>query len=117
MMSWLPLAMFLMFQVAPSKAPVPASPSPSPEVVAKLVERGKVVYRDQKCASCHLIGGVGNKRSVLDGVGSRLKPEDVRQWIVAPRKMKATVRKPDYSKLPPADIEALVAYLMTLTKK
>lgn len=108
------LATFVTLQ---APAPKPPTPAPSAEAQVRLVERGKVVYRDQKCAACHRIAGVGNTRSVLDGVGSRLKADAVRQWIVAPRKMKATVRKPDYSKLPPADIEALVAYLMTLTKK
>jgi mono/diheme cytochrome c family protein len=115
MVWFLPIVALLTVQA--QAPPAPAPPAQSPEVVAKLVERGKAVYREQKCASCHLIGGVGNKRSVLDGVGSRLKPADVRQWIVAPRKMKATVRKPDYTKVPAADIDALVAYVMTLTKK
>lgn len=89
----------------------------SPVVAAKQIARGKAVYAEQKCSSCHMVAGVGNKRSVLDGVGSRLKAADMRQWIVAPRKMKATVRKPDYSKLLAADVDALVVYLMTLTKK
>jgi cytochrome c oxidase subunit II len=90
---------------------------PQPDEVAKRLARGKVVYAEQKCAACHLIKGVGNKRSVLDGVGSRLKAAEVRQWIVAPRKMKPTVRKPDYSKLSAADLDALVAYILSLTNK
>lgn len=76
-----------------------------------------MVYAEQKCSACHMIASEGNKRSGLDGVGSRLKASDVKQWIVAPRKMKATVRKPDYTKMPASDLDALVAYLMTLTKK
>ncbi len=92
-------------------------PSPQPAEVATRIARGKVVYTEQKCSLCHQIAGVGNKRSVLDGVGDRLKAPDVRQWIVAPRKMKPTVRKPDYSKLRPADLDALVAYLMSLNNK
>ena len=85
--------------------------------LARQIARGQVVYGEQKCASCHMIAGVGNKRSVLDGVGSRVTEANLRLWIVNPRKVKPTVRKPDYSRLPAADVDALVAYLKSLVKK
>jgi mono/diheme cytochrome c family protein len=92
------------------------APPPAAEL-ARQIARGKVVYAEQKCAACHLIAGVGNKRSVLDGVGSRVTEANLRLWIVNPRKVKPTVRKPDYSRLPAPDVDALVAYLKSLTKK
>lgn len=86
------------------------------------VERGGAVYAAQKCSLCHAIAGVG-KKNPLDGVGSKLSTEDIHQWLVDPKaaaaKAKSTVKPlmKDYSKLPAADIDALVAYMKTLTKK
>lgn len=86
------------------------------------VERGMKVYEEQKCALCHSIGGKGNQKGPLDGVGSKLTAAELRQWLVDPKTMaektKAT-RKPPmkvYANLPAADLDALVAYLQTLKK-
>ena len=86
------------------------------------VDRGIVVYKAQKCNLCHIVAGEG-KKHVLDGVGTKLSAEDIRQWLVDPKaaaaKAKSTAKPvmKDYSKLPAADIDALVAYMKTLTKK
>lgn len=87
-----------------------------------LVERGMKVYAAQKCRVCHSIEGQGAKKGPLDGVGSKLSEDEIRQWLVdAPgmtKKTKAT-RKPlmkNYSHLPKDDIDALVAYMMSLKK-
>jgi mono/diheme cytochrome c family protein len=86
------------------------------------VERGKAVYTAQKCSLCHKIAGVG-KRTTLDGVGAKLNADDIRQWLTDPKaaavKAKSTAKPvmKDYSKLPPADLDALVAYMKTLTTK
>ena len=87
------------------------------------VERGKQVYVEQKCKLCHSIGGEGSAKGPLDDVGSKLKAEEIKEWIVnAPamtEKTKAT-RKPAmkaYPNLPAADLEALVAYMGSLKKK
>ncbi|MGD0102366.1 MAG: c-type cytochrome [Acidobacteriota bacterium] len=54
------------------------------------------------------------KKSVLDGVGSKLNSEDIRKWIRTPKGMKPnTVMKP-YSNLPEKDLDDLVAFIMTL---
>ena len=88
---------------------------------AALVEKGKAVYAAQKCSMCHAIEGKGGKTSPLDGVGKKLTADQIREWIVTPKaattKAKSTKKPlmPDkYSKLPPADIDALVAYMQTL---
>jgi mono/diheme cytochrome c family protein len=86
-----------------------------------LVEKGKALYATQKCSMCHSIGGVGKKTSPLDGVGGRLSAEDIRQWftdpVAAAAKHKST-KKPlmpaKFGKLPPADLDALVAYMQSL---
>jgi mono/diheme cytochrome c family protein len=78
------------------------------------VDHGREVYAVQKCALCHSISGIGGKKLPLDGVGSRLKAEDIRKWIRTPKEMKpATTMKP-YPNLPEKDLSDLTAFLMTL---
>jgi mono/diheme cytochrome c family protein len=90
--------------------------------VAATPEKGQQVFAAQKCSMCHSVAGKGNPKGVLDGVGSKYKPAELRQWIVNPADMAAkhnATRTPamkDFSKLPAADIDALVEYLATLKK-
>lgn len=88
---------------------------------AATIEKGKQVYSAQKCQACHSIGGVGNKKGALDAVGTKLKADEIRQWIVAAPEMTAKVkaeRKPAMKAytLPKEDLDALVAYLSSLKK-
>jgi len=85
------------------------------------VAAGEKVYADQKCAMCHSIGDKGNKKGPLDGVGTKVKADDIRAWIVDAKGMTAkmkTTRKPDMKAytLPKDDVDALVAYLGSLKK-
>ena len=86
------------------------------------VERGKKVYAAEKCQVCHSIGGVGNKKGPMDEVGSKLKPQEIREWIVNAPEMQATTkatRKPamkSYANIAKEDLDALVAYLQSLKK-
>lgn len=89
---------------------------------AAKVEHGQKVYAAQKCRVCHSIAGQGQKKGPLDGVGSKYKEDEMRQWIVnaveMQKKTKAT-RKPlmkNYDKLPKEDVDALVAYMLSLKK-
>jgi len=58
----------------------------------------------------------------LDGVGSKLSEAEVREWIVnavVMAKKTQSKKKPvmkNYSKLPKEEVDALVAYMMTLKK-
>lgn len=81
------------------------------------VARGKEVFSAQKCFMCHAAEGKGNKNAPLDGVGSKLKPEEIRKWIVSPREMKADSKMKAYPSLTADDLDALVAYLASLKKK
>ncbi|MFI5178283.1 MAG: c-type cytochrome [Vicinamibacterales bacterium] len=89
---------------------------------AALIAKGKQVYADQKCSVCHSIAGQGNAKGPLDDVGSRLKAEDIRAWLVTPKEMTQKTkapRKPEmkaYPTLPKADLDALVAYMLSLKK-
>ena len=87
---------------------------------AAAIEQGKKVYAANKCQMCHSIGGQGNKRGPLDGVGKKLTADEIRPWIVDAEKMTATTkasRKPvmkSYPNIEKADLDALVAYLHSL---
>ena len=85
--------------------------------------KGAKVYAAQKCSMCHSIAGKGSAKGPLDDVGSKLKAEEIRQWIVDPVAMTAkakAARKPPmpakYASLPKDDLDALVAYLSSLKK-
>jgi mono/diheme cytochrome c family protein len=84
-------------------------------------KKGEEVYAAQKCSMCHSIAGKGGKQSPLDGVGKKLSAEDIKLWIVNPTeaaaKFKSTKKPPmpaKYSKLPAAELDALVAYMVSL---
>jgi mono/diheme cytochrome c family protein len=88
---------------------------------AAQIKRGQEVYAAQKCQMCHSIAGKGGKQNPLDGVGAKLSAEDIKSWITNPAEMTAktkSTKKPPmpakYAKLPPADIDALVAYMQSL---
>lgn len=91
-----------------------------PGVAAAQADRGSQVYTAQKCSMCHAVAGKGNAKGPLEGVGAKYSAADLKEWIVNAKgmtgKTKAT-RKPvmrDFSALPAADVDALVAYLRTL---
>lgn len=85
------------------------------------VAKGEKLFADQKCTLCHSIGDKGNKKGPLDGVATKIKADEIREWLVDAKAMTAKTkptRKPEmkaYS-LPKEDVDALVAYLTTLKK-
>jgi mono/diheme cytochrome c family protein len=94
--------------------------------VAQDAGKGKQVYdaATPKCKVCHSVAGEGNAKGSLDGVGGKLKSDEIKAWMRTPKEMtekaKAT-RKPPMPPYPPekmsdADLEALTAYLLSLKK-
>jgi mono/diheme cytochrome c family protein len=83
--------------------------------------KGAEVYAAQKCQMCHSVAGKGGKLS-LDGVGSKLTAADIEEWITHPaeaaKKHKSTAKPPmrAYASLPKADLDNLVAYMLSLKK-
>jgi mono/diheme cytochrome c family protein len=83
---------------------------------------GEKLFTEQKCQMCHSIAGKGNAKGALDGVGSKLSADEIRQWIVDAPAMSAktkAARKPAmkaYSSLSKDQVDALVAYMQTLKK-
>lgn len=94
----------------------------------KLVNQGKKLYVTYKCDKCHQIAGKGSKKGPLDGVGAKLSAADMKRWFTHPVEMEAKLEKKPKGTdamsyalkskaIEPAEIDALVAYMMTLTKK
>jgi mono/diheme cytochrome c family protein len=87
---------------------------------APVTATGEEVYASQKCSVCHSVDGKGNKKYPLDGVGSRLSEEDIREWLLNPDAQQAKkgarplMRMPSYRSLPPEDVDALVGYVKSL---
>ncbi|MBI3402470.1 MAG: cytochrome c [Acidobacteria bacterium] len=91
----------------------------SPAAAQDKVTIGTGLISSQKCILCHSIGERGNKKGPLDGVGRKLKAEELRQWLTNPEEMRAktkATRTPAMKdqKLTPEQLDALVAYLETL---
>jgi mono/diheme cytochrome c family protein len=90
---------------------------------ATLVAAGEKAFAANKCTMCHSIAGKGNAKGPLDGVGSKYKAEEIREWLVNPTEMAkktGAMRKPmkkSYSTLPKEELDALVAYMSSLKKK
>jgi mono/diheme cytochrome c family protein len=93
-----------------------------PSAAAAQADEGAKVYAAQKCAICHSIAGVGNKKLPLDGVGSKLTAAQIREWMVNPidaAKKANSTAKPAmkaYPNLPKGELDALVAYMQSLKK-
>jgi mono/diheme cytochrome c family protein len=93
----------------------------TPAAAQDAVKKGQDVYAAQKCQVCHAIAGKGNKVNPLDGVAAKLSADEIKQWITHPTdaaaKAKSTKKPPmpdKYGSLPPADLDALVAYMQSL---
>ena len=84
------------------------------------VEQGAALFTTQKCTMCHSAAGKGNKKGALDNITAPKKAEHIRHWLIDPEgmrvQMKAT-RTPAMKpvKLSADQIDALAAYLMSLT--
>jgi mono/diheme cytochrome c family protein len=111
---------FRVLTIAAALAVVSATPALARDGQADA-DKGKAVYAAQKCSMCHSVAGAGGKTSALDGVGKKLSADDIRAWIVTPKAMEkkhASTKKPPmpdrYAKLPAADLDALVAYMVSL---
>lgn len=105
-----------------AREPTPASvvqPAETETFGAELA-RGRVLFAQHGCASCHAIAGAGNPRHPLDGVGSRLNSNAIEDWILgtgaAAEQLSVTVRrrKERFQMLPAEDLHALVVYMVSL---
>ena len=116
----------------------PGRPEPKP-VYASTVERGQAVFEQYGCAACHGIGGVGGRKNANGGLGQEAPPllyakayygNDVDRLKDLIRHGRQPVPRQDPSRpnpslyMPPwkdrisdTDLEALVAYLFSLSER
>jgi len=88
------------------------------------IDKGMAVYEASKCSLCHSIAGKGNAKGSLDGVGTKLKADDIRAWILTPKEMTAKTKAPRVPAMMAnatlikntEDVDALVAYMLSLKK-
>jgi mono/diheme cytochrome c family protein len=84
------------------------------------VAAGEKLFAAQKCSICHAVAGKGNVKHPLDDAGARLTPDVVKLWLTDPKAAEAKAGKKasppmkSFAALPQADIDALVAYVMSL---
>ena len=94
----------------------------SAPAAAQGTDKGATVYAAQKCSMCHALDGKGQAKGPLDGIGTKLTADEIRQWIVNTAEMTAktkATRKPpmkSYASLPKEDVDALVAFLAAKKK-
>lgn len=91
---------------------------------AAQAEKGKAVFAaaSPKCTMCHSVAGEGNAKHPLDGVGAKLSADDIKAWVRTPKEMaekaKSEAKPPMMAypkeKISDADLDNLVAYLMSL---
>jgi mono/diheme cytochrome c family protein len=96
--------------------PPPVEPAPVPPDIA----RGRMIFEEQNCGTCHSIEGAGNPRYPLDGVGSRLGKDELRMWITGTGEAADVLpgsivkRKQRYREMPTADLNALLEFLLSV---
>jgi mono/diheme cytochrome c family protein len=87
------------------------------------IAAGKKLFNttDPPCTKCHGAEGKGkkDKETLLDGVGTRLSPAQIREWIVDPETQTAKLEKQPKVAMKPVkltdpEVDALVAYLLSL---
>jgi mono/diheme cytochrome c family protein len=94
----------------------------APAFAQGAVEKGAALFVAQKCSLCHSLDGKGNAKGPLDGIGSKLKPDEIRQWLMTPVEMAAkanATRKPamkSFATLPKEDLDALIAFIASKKK-
>lgn len=88
------------------------APSGSPQA---LVDRGREVYVANKCQNCHVVKGEGvDFGPELTHIGSGYSADKLAAQIRNPLSVNPQASMPAFDKLSDADLNALIAYLLTL---
>ena len=117
---WMRLEIITMGLLTLSLAPFFAATAAAQD--PKLVEQGAKLFVDQKCSLCHSVAGKGNQKGPMEEHLAKVSAADIREWIVNAKEMTAKTkseRKPEMKAytLEKGDVDALVAYLMSVKKK
>jgi mono/diheme cytochrome c family protein len=116
---------------ASTTTPAAAQAKPAPAAAAAQTpapaakgdpEKGKALAL-QRCVLCHSIGEKGLKGFPMEGVATRVTPDEIRQWLLNPKEMgekAGFIRTPKMESLPPLlkftpeQLEDVIAYVSGL---
>ena len=105
----------------PDKEQVSSSEhKPTVVLNSKAIERGRQIYEQQGCGSCHFIDGKGNPRNPLDGVGTKHSASELRDFITGADTLQSVLTtsirkmKQRYRELSADELAALVIYMQSL---
>ncbi len=80
--------------------------------VSGSAERGRVVFNESRCVTCHAVEGKGGDIGPdLAKVGSKLRPGWLLQWLRNPQKVMPETRMPAYG-FTEQDVQDLAAFLL-----
>lgn len=86
----------------------------SQKVSDPKVERGKAVYDETGCATCHAVAGIGGKIGPsLDGIGKKYDAKKLREVLLNPKILNPNTVMPPFEGSE-EDLDALVDYLLSL---
>jgi mono/diheme cytochrome c family protein len=79
-----------------------------------LVDRGRIVFRDQGCYGCHTVGKTGTPIATdLSRIGAKRDQAYLTRWLRDPSLQRPTAHMPKIQ-LSESEVEALAAYLGSL---
>lgn len=89
--------------------PRQGAPGPAP---AGSVERGRLVFNESRCVTCHAVEGKGGTIGPdLGKIGSKLRPEWLLVWLRNPHQVVPTTRMPIHN-FTEQDVRDLASFLM-----
>ena len=84
---------------------------------ARAADDATLALYEKKCKVCHSVGGdagkLADKGGALDGVGSKRDEAWLRAYLADPKSKIPDGKMPNL-KLAPADLDTLVAYILSL---
>lgn len=86
----------------------------SQQISDPKLERGKAVYDETGCATCHIVAGIGGRTGPsLDGIGKKYDAEKLKEILLNPKTLNPNTVMPPFEGSE-EDLDALVAYLLSL---
>lgn len=84
------------------------------EVSDPKLARGKAVYDETGCATCHMVAGIGGRTGPsLDGIGKKYDAEKLKEVLLNPKTLNPNTVMPPFEGSD-EDLDALVNYLLSL---
>ena len=91
-----------------------APPPTASDAALDPAERGRELFVEKECTTCHTVGGQGGDLGPdLDQVGRRLRADYLPEWIRNPRNFRPTTEMPSFEGTED-ELNAIVSYLLTL---